>query len=151
MIFDDIAWLEDAGVEEMERQLPDQVTLRPPILDYAAVRRPGLSLSVMNPDWPTAHYLLSRFLVDGRIAGFYPVSFVFQEYKGLDTFEQWCRLERRMGFSSKGCISPDQPRVLSQSRRDQAGHGHCALFRGGGGERQYWLRPPDYCVGFWQW
>ncbi len=68
----------------------------------------GLPQSIITPDNPTARYLLSRFLVEARIAGFQPVSFVFQEYKDLSTFEQWCRLERRMGFTAKGCISPGQ-------------------------------------------
>jgi citrate lyase subunit beta/citryl-CoA lyase len=76
------------------------------ILDLCADLR--LPQSVMAPDCPTAHYLLSRFLVDAHLAGFHPVSFVYQEYKDLETFEQWCQLERSMGFSSKGCISPGQ-------------------------------------------
>jgi citrate lyase subunit beta/citryl-CoA lyase len=74
----------------------------------------GLPQSFLTPDNPTAHYLLSRFLIDTRIAGMHPVSFVFQEYKDLDTFEQWCRLEKRMGFSSKGCISPGQVEVANR-------------------------------------
>jgi len=82
------------------------------ILDLCADLR--LPQSVMTPDSPTAHYLLSRFLVDAHIAGFHPVSFVYQEYKDLATFEQWCLLERRMGFSSKGCISPGQVEVANR-------------------------------------
>jgi citrate lyase subunit beta/citryl-CoA lyase len=82
------------------------------ILDLSADL--GLPQSFITPDNPTAHYLLSRFLVDARIAGFHPVSFVFQEYKDLATFEQWCRLEKRMGFSSKGCISPGQVEVANR-------------------------------------
>ncbi len=74
----------------------------------------GLPQSIITPDNPTARYLLSRFLVDARIAGFHPVSFVFQEYRDLDTFEQWCRLERRMGFPAKGCISPGQVEVANR-------------------------------------
>ncbi len=76
------------------------------ILDLCADLR--LPHSVITPDSPTAHHLLSRFLVDARIAGLHPVSFVYQEYKDLDTFERWCLLEKSMGFSSKGCISPGQ-------------------------------------------
>ncbi len=74
----------------------------------------GLPQSIMVPECPTAHYLLSRFLVDARVAGLHPVSFVFQEYKDLGTFEQWCYLERRMGFLSKGCISPGQVEVVNR-------------------------------------
>jgi citrate lyase subunit beta/citryl-CoA lyase len=76
------------------------------ILDLCADLR--LPQSVMTLDNPTVHYLLSRFLLDAHIAGFYPVSFVYQEYKDLNTFKQWCQLEKSMGFSSKGCISPGQ-------------------------------------------
>jgi citrate lyase subunit beta/citryl-CoA lyase len=74
----------------------------------------GLPQSVMAVDNPTAHHLLSRFLVDARIAGLHPVSFVFQEYQDLDTFEKWCQLERFMGFTSKGCISPGQVEVANR-------------------------------------
>lgn len=76
------------------------------ILDLCADLR--LPQSVITPDSPTVHHLLSRFMVDSLIAGFHPVSFVYQEYKDLESFEQWCLLERKMGFSSKGCISPGQ-------------------------------------------
>ncbi len=82
------------------------------ILDLSADL--GLPQSIMTPDNPTAHHLLSRFLVDARIAGMHPVSFVYQEYKDLDTFEQWCLLEKRMGFTSKGCISPGQVEVANR-------------------------------------
>jgi citrate lyase subunit beta/citryl-CoA lyase len=74
----------------------------------------GLPQSVMTPDSPTAHYLLSSFLVDAHIAGLHPVSFVYQEYKDLDTFERWCLLERSMGFSAKGCISPGQVEMANR-------------------------------------
>lgn len=82
------------------------------ILDLCADLR--LTQSVMTTDSPTAHYLLSRFLIDAHIAGFHPVSFVYQEYKDLDAFEQWCLLERKMGFSSKGCISPGQVELANR-------------------------------------
>jgi citrate lyase subunit beta/citryl-CoA lyase len=74
----------------------------------------GLPQSVMTPDCPTAQHLLSRFLVDARIAGLYPVSFVFQEYRDLAAFEQWCQLEKRMGFPAKGCISPGQVEIANR-------------------------------------
>lgn len=82
------------------------------VLDLCADLR--LPQSVMTPDSPTAHYLLSRFLVDARIAGLHPISFVYQEYKDLDTFTRWCLLERGMGFTSKGCISPGQVEVANR-------------------------------------
>jgi citrate lyase subunit beta/citryl-CoA lyase len=74
----------------------------------------GLPQSVITPGNPTASYLLSRFLVDALTAGFHPVSFVYQEYKDLETFEKWCLQERSMGFSSKGCISPGQVELANR-------------------------------------
>ena len=40
--------------------------------------------------------------------GVKPVSFVFQEYQDLDTFNKWLELEHSMGYEAKGCISPKQ-------------------------------------------
>ncbi len=74
----------------------------------------GIPQSVIAPDNPTAQHLLSRFLLDARIAGLHPFSFVFQEHMDLETFERWCHLEKRMGFASKGCISPGQVEVVNR-------------------------------------
>jgi citrate lyase subunit beta/citryl-CoA lyase len=56
----------------------------------------------------TIDYILSKFLIDSKIANLYPISFVYQEYKNLDKFKQWCQKEKDMGFNAKSCISPAQ-------------------------------------------
>ncbi len=68
----------------------------------------GLSQQLIHPDNPTMHYMLSHFLVTSKAVGVKPVSFVFQDYKDTEIFQQWLTLEKQMGFQSKGCLSPTQ-------------------------------------------
>jgi len=63
---------------------------------------------------PTIDHILSKFLIDSKTAGLHPVSFIYQEYKDLDTFRKWCLKERAMGFTSKGCTSPGQVDVVNE-------------------------------------
>jgi citrate lyase subunit beta/citryl-CoA lyase len=66
----------------------------------------GLPQSLVKPDNPTIHYILSKFLVDARIAGLNPISFMFQEYNDTEGFRKWCMLEKEMGFRTKACMGP---------------------------------------------
>ena len=76
------------------------------ILDlFAALSIPQKILKIANP---TVDHILAKFLIDARTIGALPVSFVYQDYKNLEEFRDWCRYERSMGYSAKGCISPDQ-------------------------------------------
>ncbi len=74
----------------------------------------GLSQSLFSPDNPTAHYLLSHFLITSRACGVKPVSFVYQEYKNSDGLRHWIELEQKMGFNAKGCISPAQVELIHE-------------------------------------
>lgn len=76
------------------------------ILDLFADMK--LPQSLINLHNPTMHYILSHFLVTSKAMSVKPVSFVFQDYKNLDSFEEWIRLEKSMGYDAKGCISPKQ-------------------------------------------
>lgn len=82
------------------------------ILDLFADMK--LSQSLVEINNPTMHYILSHFLVSSRAMNVNPVSFVFQEFKDLDTFSQWIALERSMGFGAKGCISPSQVKLVNE-------------------------------------
>lgn len=75
----------------------------------------GLSQSLLTPDNPTIHYLLSHFLITARASGIKPVSFVYQEYKNSDGLRHWLELEKRMGFDAKGCISPAQAEFIHEA------------------------------------
>lgn len=74
----------------------------------------GLPQNLLQIDNPTIDYILGKFLVDSKTAGLHPVSFIYQEYKDLVTFEKWCNKEKKMGFVSKGCTSPAQVEVVNR-------------------------------------
>ena len=74
----------------------------------------GLSQALINLDNPTMKYILSHFLVTSLALKVKPVSFVFQEYKNLDKFVEWLVLEKSMGYSAKGCISPKQVSMVNK-------------------------------------
>ncbi len=73
-----------------------------------------LPQNLLQLDNPTIDYILSKFLVDSRTAGLKPVSFIYQEYEDLDTFEKWCVKDRKMGFTAKGCTSPSQVEIVNK-------------------------------------
>jgi len=73
-----------------------------------------LPQNLLKLDNPTIDYILSKFLVDSKTAGLHPVSFIYQEYKDLDSFRKWCLKEKAMGFTSKGCTSPGQVDVVNE-------------------------------------
>jgi len=74
----------------------------------------GLPQSLVTPDNPTIHYLLSKFLIDAKTAGLNPISFMFQEYKDVEGFRAWCELEKKMGFTTKACMGPAQVQIANE-------------------------------------
>jgi citrate lyase subunit beta/citryl-CoA lyase len=79
----------------------------------------GLSQSLIRKENPTMLYLLSHYLVSCKSIGVKPVSFVYQEFKNLEEFSLWLDLEKSMGFDAKGCISPDQVKLVNQKFQDE--------------------------------
>ncbi len=73
-----------------------------------------LSQSLIHRDNPTMQYILSHFLVSCKAMNIKPVSFVYQEFKKLDEFSLWLDLEKSMGYDAKGCISPDQVKLVNE-------------------------------------
>ena len=73
----------------------------------------GLPQSLVTENNPTIEYILSKFLVDAKIAGIHPISFMFQEYNDTDTFKKWCEIEKKMGFTSKACMGPKQVSIAN--------------------------------------
>jgi len=78
----------------------------------------GLPQSLIHLENPTMHYILSHFLITTKAMGVHPVSFVFQEYKDMQTFHKWLTLEKQMGYSAKGCLSPQQVLAVNETFRD---------------------------------
>ena len=73
-----------------------------------------LPQSLLTLNNPSIDYILSKFLIDSKIAGFNPVSFTYQDYKNVDQFEQWCLKTKKMGYSAKSCISPTQVEIVNR-------------------------------------
>jgi len=67
-----------------------------------------LPQSIIEPHNPTIEYILTHFLLTCKAIGVKPVSFVFQDYKDNESFEKWLEIEKKMGYSAKGCLSPSQ-------------------------------------------
>ena len=74
----------------------------------------GLPQSLVTHDNPTIHYILSKFLVDAKIANLNPISFMFQEYQDENGFRKWCELEKKMGFTTKACMGPLQVKIANE-------------------------------------
>jgi len=72
----------------------------------------GMPQTLFTPDNPTAHYLLSHFLITTQACGVKPVSFVYQEHKNHAGFDRWLALEKQLGFTAKGCITPLQTTAI---------------------------------------
>ena len=79
----------------------------------------SLSQSLITRENPTILYILSHFLVTTKSMGIKPVSFVYQEYKNLDEFTLWLELEKSMGYDSKGCISPEQVKLVNKKFKNE--------------------------------
>ena len=71
-----------------------------------------LPQSIITQDNPTLLYMLGHFLLTSRSIGVEPVSFVFQEHENMKAFQEWIALEKKMGFESKGVISPKQAKAM---------------------------------------
>lgn len=74
----------------------------------------GLPQSLVTHDNPTIHYILSKFLIDAKIAGVNPISFMFQDYQDTKGFRAWCELEKKMGFTTKACMGPLQVEIANE-------------------------------------
>ena len=82
------------------------------VLDLlASMRLPQRIVHLHNP---TMHAIMTRFLLECSVAGVLPVSFVFQEYRDTEAFENWCLLEKKMGYHAKGCVSPAQVEIANR-------------------------------------
>ncbi|MBW6487633.1 aldolase/citrate lyase family protein [Sulfurimonas sp.] len=78
----------------------------------------NLPQSLIRRENPIVLHILSQFLVTCRILGARPVSFVFQDFKNLEEFEKWIALEKSMGYDAKGCISPEQAKLVNKMFAD---------------------------------
>jgi citrate lyase subunit beta/citryl-CoA lyase len=78
-----------------------------------------LSQDRLEPTNPMIGYILSQFLVTSKTLGIHPVAPVFQDYKNEKLFREWLELEKRIGFSAKGVISPTQAQTVIEFFRKE--------------------------------
>jgi citrate lyase subunit beta/citryl-CoA lyase len=74
----------------------------------------SLSQSLLSFDNETVKYIMSRFLVDAKIAGIYPIGFTYQDYEDLRGFRRWCEIEKKMGYRGKSCLGPKQVEIVNE-------------------------------------
>lgn len=84
------------------------------ILDLLADLGLPQHLVTDGPGNPTAEAILSRFLLDARIASLRPVSFMYQDYRNTEGFCRWCLREKEMGFDAKACMGPAQVAIANE-------------------------------------
>ncbi len=63
---------------------------------------------------PVTDYIRARFFTEVKLAGAEPVSFVYQNYKNLELFREFCISDREYGYRGKGCISPAQANIAAE-------------------------------------
>ncbi|BCD67915.1 CoA ester lyase [Nitratiruptor sp. YY09-18] len=71
----------------------------------------GIPQNVLKLSNPTIDHILSIFLLQSLANGIKPVSFVYQDYKNIEEFTQWCEYEYAMGYRAKGVLGPKQAEV----------------------------------------
>lgn len=74
----------------------------------------SLPQNILHLGNPTIDYILAKFLIDTRSAGGEAVSFVYQDYRDLAGFRDWCEYEKAMGFEAKVCIGPKQVEIVNR-------------------------------------
>jgi len=92
-------------ISELQKY-PQVTTLYLGILDL--LESLGLPQNLVRIDNPSIDYILSRFLIESKIAKKNPVGFMYQEYQNLKMYEQWCEKLKNMGYVSAACLSPKQ-------------------------------------------
>lgn len=82
------------------------------VLDlFADMSLPHLLIDKANP---LMLHVLCQFLLTCKSIGVKPISFVYQDFKNLDEFDAWITLEKNLGYSAKGCISPAQVEIVNK-------------------------------------
>jgi len=73
-----------------------------------------LPQSLLKLENPMIDYLLSRFLIESKMAGFKPIFFTYQDYKNTEEFTKWIEIGKLMGYTATSCISPSQVEIANK-------------------------------------
>jgi citrate lyase subunit beta/citryl-CoA lyase len=60
------------------------------------------------------HKLLIDFSLNCKYIGVNPIGFVYQHYKDLDGFRDWCKFQKSYGFEGVGAITPAQIEIANE-------------------------------------
>ena len=81
------------------------------ILDLFADMK--ISQGLINIDNMLIKHILCEFFLTSKVLGVKPVSFVFQEFRDIESFKEWLKIEKEIGYNAKGCISPKQSEIVN--------------------------------------
>jgi len=72
-----------------------------------------ISQGLINIDNMLIKHILCEFFLTSKVLGVKPVSFVFQEFRDIESFKEWLKIEKEIGYTAKGCISPKQSEIVN--------------------------------------
>jgi citrate lyase subunit beta/citryl-CoA lyase len=102
------SWLNLTSLKTSERVTTFYIGILDLIADL------GLSQEKLEPSNPVVQYLLSHFLITSKALQVHPVSPTFQDYENEKLFREWLELEKKIGYSAKGVISPTQAKIVHE-------------------------------------
>jgi len=70
--------------------------------------------SIISLENPLIHKILADFVLKAKYIDITPIGFVYQKYKDLNGFSNWCILQKNMGFNGVGCITPAQVEIANK-------------------------------------
>ncbi|WP_456489176.1 HpcH/HpaI aldolase/citrate lyase family protein [Caminibacter pacificus] len=81
---------------------------------YDLLNELKISHSVIDLNNPLIHRILSDFTLTARYLNITPIGFVYQQYKDLEGFKNWCLLQKNLGMQGVGCITPAQCQIANK-------------------------------------
>ncbi|AZV46440.1 aldolase [Nautilia sp. PV-1] len=81
---------------------------------YDLLNELKISHSVITPENPLIHKILSDFSLTSRYLNITPIGFVYQHYKDLEGFKKWCLIQKNLGIQGVGCITPAQCEIANK-------------------------------------
>ena len=80
---------------------------------YDLLNELNISHSIIDIKNPFIHKILSDFSLYSNYNNIHPIGFVYQNYKDLEGFKNWCLLQKNMGIKGVGCITPKQVEIAN--------------------------------------
>ncbi len=73
-----------------------------------------ISHSIIKTENPLIHKILSDFSMTSRYINIDPIGFVYQHYKDIEGFKNWCLLQKNLALTGVGCITPTQVEIANK-------------------------------------